>query len=53
MITKNDRPVGVFLSMQDLEDTIWAERALKAHEEGYHGAEESDAFLKGLIAAES
>jgi prevent-host-death family protein len=53
MITKNDRPVGVFLSMQDLEDTIWAERALKAHEEGYHGAEESGAFLKGLIAAES
>jgi prevent-host-death family protein len=30
LITKNDRPVGVFLSLADLEDTVWAERALKA-----------------------
>jgi prevent-host-death family protein len=31
LITKNDRPVGVFLSMADLEDTIWAERAFQMH----------------------
>jgi prevent-host-death family protein len=31
LITKNDRPVGVFLSLADLEDTVWAERALETH----------------------
>ena len=31
VVTKNRRPVGVFLSMEDLEDTVWGERALKAH----------------------
>jgi prevent-host-death family protein len=31
LITKNDRPVGVFLSLADLEDTIWAKRALETH----------------------
>jgi prevent-host-death family protein len=48
-VTKNDRPVGVFLSMEDLEDTVWGERALKAHREGYLGAEESGRLLDGLI----
>jgi len=51
VVTKNDRPVGVFLSMEDLEDTIWGERALKAHREGYVGAEESDKLLDDLIRA--
>ncbi len=45
MITKRNRPVGVFLSMQDLEDTIWGEQALRAHEEGYVGEEASRALL--------
>ena len=31
LITKNDRPVGVFLSLADLENTVWAKRALEMH----------------------
>jgi prevent-host-death family protein len=34
LITKNDRPVGVFLSLADLEDTVWAERAMELHRRG-------------------
>lgn len=52
LVTKNNRPVGVFLSMQDIEDTIWAEKALKAHAEGLIGTEASDRLLKSLIHAE-
>ena len=52
LVTKNDRPVGVFLSMEDLEDTIWGERALKAHREGYLGAEASEKLLDDLLHAE-
>jgi hypothetical protein len=52
VVTKNDRPVGVFMSMEDLEDTIWGERALKAHREGYIGAEDSDKLLDDLIRAD-
>jgi len=51
LVTKNNRPVGVFLSMEDLEDTIWAERALKAHEEGYLDPDESESLINALIAA--
>ncbi|PPD14991.1 MAG: prevent-host-death protein [Methylobacterium sp.] len=51
LVTKNNRPVGVFLSMDDLEDTIWAERALKAHAEGYLAEEESRALLGKLLKA--
>ena len=51
VVTKNDRPVGVFLSMEDLEDTIWGERALKAHAEGYLGPAASEELLKGLLHA--
>ncbi len=32
VITRRNRPVGVFLSMRGLEDTIWREEALRAHE---------------------
>jgi prevent-host-death family protein len=53
LITKNDRPVGVFLSMADLEDTIWGERALKAHAEGYSGVEASETLMKRLLNAEA
>jgi len=52
VVTKNDRPVGVFLSMEDLEDTIWGERALKAHKDGYLGAKESDKLLDDLLHAD-
>ena len=34
VVTKDDRAVGVFLSMEDVEDTIGGKRALKAHAEG-------------------
>ncbi len=51
LVTKQNRPVGVFLSMQDLEDTIWGEQALRAHAEGYVGTEESATFLEQLINA--
>ena len=52
VVTKNDRPVGVFLSMEDLEDTIWAERALAAHREGYLSAEESRSLIDSLRDAD-
>jgi prevent-host-death family protein len=53
MITKNDRPVGVFLSMQDLEVTIWGEQALRAHAEGYVGASESAKLIADLLKADA
>jgi prevent-host-death family protein len=34
LITKNDRPVGVFLSPADLEDTVWPNRALELRRRG-------------------
>ncbi|MGO9743956.1 MAG: type II toxin-antitoxin system Phd/YefM family antitoxin [Roseiarcus sp.] len=52
LVTKNDRPVGVFLSMEDIEDTIWGERARKAHEEGYLSADESEMLLDDILNAQ-
>jgi prevent-host-death family protein len=49
MITRRNRPVGVFLSIQHLEDTIWGEQALRAHEEGYVGEEVSRKLLASLF----
>ena len=49
MITRRNRPVGVFLSMRDLEDTIWGEQALRAHEEGYVGEDASRKVLASLF----
>ena len=49
VITRRNRPVGVFLSMRDLEDTIWGEQALRAHEEGYVGEEASRMVLASLF----
>ncbi len=51
VVTKNDRPVGVFLSMEDLEDTIWGEHAQKAHAEGYLGPAASKKLLDDLLRA--
>jgi prevent-host-death family protein len=51
LVTKNNRPVGVFLSMEDIEDTVWGERALRAHEAGYLGTGPSEALLTRLIDA--
>ena len=49
MITRRNRPVGVFLSIQHLEDTIWGEQALRAHEEGYVGEKASRALLASRV----
>ncbi len=51
LVTKQNRPVGVFLSMKDLEDTIWGEQALRAHAEGYVGPEASQQLLDRLLNA--
>ncbi len=51
IVTKNDRPVGIFMSFQDFEDRIWAERADEAHKEGYIGVEASEALLQKLLKA--
>ena len=52
LVTNKNRPVGVFLSMDDIQDTIWAKEAWKAHEEGYLTAEESAACLNALLNAD-
>jgi prevent-host-death family protein len=51
VITKNDRPVGILMSIEDFEDKIWAERAEQAHKEGYIGHDESMALINSLLAA--
>lgn len=52
IITKKNRAVGVMFSMEDIEDTIWAEKARKAAAEGYVGEDESASLLAALINAE-
>ncbi len=51
ILTKKNRPVGVMFSMQDIEDTIWGEKARKAHAEGYLNSDESDALLNKFRSA--
>jgi prevent-host-death family protein len=51
LVTKNDRPVGVFLSMQDFEDRVWAGKAQEAHERGYVGTDDSAAFIQKWLKA--
>jgi prevent-host-death family protein len=51
-VTKMGRPVGVFFSMADLEDTIWGERALAAHREGYISEAESRSLIDKLRNAD-
>ena len=52
IVTKKNRPVGVFFSMADIEDTLWGEKAKAVHEEGYLSAEESSARLNALLNAD-
>ena len=52
VVTKKNRPVGVFFSMDDIQDTIWAKEAWEAHEEGYLSTEESAARLNALLNAD-
>jgi len=53
VVTKNNRPVGIFLSMEDAADTVWAEEALKAHREGYLSADDSQALIDNLLHAKA
>ena len=53
VVTKKNRPVGVMLSMQDIEDTVWGERALKANKEGYLSNEESESVITKYLNARS
>ena len=51
VVTKKDRPVGVFFSIDDLQDTIWGEEAKAAHAEGYLTAQDSAGRINTLIDA--
>lgn len=51
LITKKNRPVGIMFSMQDLEDSIWSEQALKAHKEGYIGTKNSKKLIDDMLNA--
>lgn len=52
IVTKKNRAVGVMFSMEDIENTIWAEKARQAHEEGYIGEADSAALLNSLLHAQ-
>ncbi len=52
IVTKKNRPVGVMFSVQDIEDTVWADRARKAREEGMIGVTASRKLLTDLLHAE-
>lgn len=52
VVTKKDRPVGVFFSIDDIQDTIWGEEAQKAHAEGYLTATQSNDRLNALLDAD-
>jgi len=53
IVTKKNRPVGVMLSMQDIEDTIWGDLALKADSQGYLSDKESEKLLNKYLNAET
>ena len=52
LVTRKNRPVGVMISMEDIEDTLWGEAARKAHAEGYIGAEKSAELLDRFLHAQ-
>jgi hypothetical protein len=47
-----EQPLGVTLSMQDIEETIWGERARRAEAEGYTGQRKSKSLIDALRHAE-
>ena len=51
IVTKKNRPVGVMFSMQDIEDTVWGQRALLAREEGFIDQASSDQLIKDILNA--
>ena len=52
IVTKKNRAVGVMFSMEDIEDTIWAEKARKAQDEGFIGEHESAGLITALLHAQ-
>ena len=52
MVTKKDRPIGVFFSIDDIQNTIWGEEANAAHAEGYLSSEESLSRINALLHAD-
>jgi antitoxin Phd len=58
-IEKKGRPVAVVMSIEafkhyeELEDQLWALRAVQAEKDGYLSVEDSADFLKGLGRADS
>ena len=53
IVTKKNRPVGVFFSIEDIENTIWAEQVKAAEAEGYLSAEESLKQINALLHAQA
>ena len=51
IITNKDRPVGVFFSIDDIQDTIWGEEVKLADSEGYLSSEQSANRLNALLHA--
>ena len=51
LVTKKNRPVGVMFSIRDIMDTIWAEEARKAMDEGFVGKDESAKLIAALLDA--
>ena len=52
IVTKKNRPVGVFFSIEDIENTIWAEQVKAAEAEGYLSAEDSLKQINALLHAQ-
>lgn len=52
IVTKKNRPVGVFFSIDDIQDTIWGEEANAANAEGYLTAKESTNRINSLLHAD-
>jgi len=48
VVTQKGRPVGVFFSIDDIQNTIWGRDAQAAHAEGYLTAEESADRINNL-----
>lgn len=53
IVTKKNRPVGVFFSIEDIENTIWAEQVKAAEAEGYLSADESLQQINALLHAQA
>lgn len=53
IVTKKNRPVGVFFSIEDIENTIWAEQVKAAEAEGYLSAEQSLKQINALLHAQA